>query len=299
MYAISDINSASCVCRISLSGLVLFALMMMNVPVSGDIEVYEPFDYPPGGLNGQGGSAEFGFTGNWSANSFSSVASNTLSYSSLPVLGRSVGGLNGGVNRYGGARTLDPRSLLQQGLLDDGKTLWFSIVLGYGSGANVVNAGLSFALSNNQFGSGNTDLFISDDGELLGDGIGLQLSRYTNGIPGQVFAVQYRDAASSGNVFGSSEGAQPFYGEGENGLIVGEIKWAASNDTIRLYRPDTNFNLGLPISLLIVSVAQTNYDTLTWRRGDVVVFDEIRFGSSYDNVLGIPDPPKGTVITLY
>jgi hypothetical protein len=40
-----------------------------------------------------------------------------------------------------------------------------------------------------------------------------------------------------------------------------------------------------PVSTLAVKVDQSKFDTITWSRGDVVVMDEIRFGSSYHSVL--------------
>jgi hypothetical protein len=40
------------------------------------------------------------------------------------------------------------------------------------------------------------------------------------------------------------------------------------------------------------------FDTITIKRSDPVLIDEIRFGSSYNNIIGIFDPPEGTVITV-
>jgi hypothetical protein len=74
-------------------------------------------------------------------------------------------------------------------------------------------------------------------------------------------------------------------------LIVGKITWAsnpANPDTIEIYQPGTDLALpASPISVLNTEVlAQAEFDTLTFARGDKVMLDEIRFGKSYDSVIG-------------
>ena len=273
----------------------------MVASAHAELEVYEPFAYPAGALNGQSGTNEFGVTGAWDASPTALIGSNTLSYSSLPVTGRAIRGLSGSQNNYGGSRTLDPDGLLKTGLLADGAVLWFSLILGYDAGGNMTNSRLGFSLANNSFNQGNYNYWINDDGSLLGSGVGVTLGNVGGGN-GQVVATQFQDLSAgdsiAGNVIGSWEGTTSRLGENEPALIVGKITWAATNDVIELYRPDTNLNLGPVISTLTVSVTQTNFDTLTWARGDKVMLDEIRFGGSYTNVLGAFDPPSGTVINL-
>ena len=59
-----------------------------------------------------------------------------------------------------------------------------------------------------------------------------------------------------------------------------------------MFKPDTDLVLpGAPISTLTTTVDQSTFDTLTFRRGDKPVLDEIRFGSSYNDVIGASDGP--------
>lgn len=80
---------------------------------------------------------------------------------------------------------------------------------------------------------------------------------------------------------------------GGHGLIVGRIVWgetALDDDTITLYQPDTSLNLGPVVSTQTTVVDQSTFDTLTFRWGDPVLLDEIRFGVSAADVMPIPEP---------
>jgi hypothetical protein len=267
--------------------------------VSGfGVAVYEPFDYPTGGLNGKSGSTEVGFDGAWTANASANVFAASLSYGSLPTAGNSIGGLNGGSNNFGGKRAVKVSALAANGLLADGATLWFSVEVGYGVQdlgvppklANLTNARLAFALANSNFSTGNNQYYLVNEGSQLGSGLGLTLGRF-NGVNGKVVATQFRDSSfgtsgSSGNFFGTEPPAGLYTGAGQSGLIVGKITWGAASDTIELYRPDTDMALpSSPISTLTVNVNQSTFDTITWARGDIVIMDEIRFGATYNSVL--------------
>jgi hypothetical protein len=262
--------------------------------------IYEPFDYPAGNLNLQSGTSEIGLAGMWTALSSDGqalVVGTSLSYGALPVLGGSIGTLSFFQNRFGGARTVSPSALLSKGLLADGATLWFSLQVGYGrdlSGTppNTTNARLGFALANSSFSTGRYQYWINDEGGQLGSGLGVTLG-YVAGGSGRAVATQFRDLASgdnvTGNILGNFTGTA--YGLDQHGLIVGKIVWGAVTDTIELYQPDTNLNLGSPISTLTVSVEQSTYDTITFARSDPVVMDEIRFGASYEAVIGATAQP--------
>jgi len=274
--------------------LMLLALLGVIVAFSGllqaDAVIYEPFDYPVGGLDGQGDPNQVGLEGTWNAQASAMIVADSLTYGSLPTIGGSMGGLGGGSNHFGGARAISADALAGNGLLDDGATLWFSLEMGYDVGGNVTNSRLVFALANDSFNAGNYNYWIDDDGEQLGSGLGVILGRL--GSNGRVAAAQFRDLASGdamdGNILGSL--SDSLYGEGEHGLIIGKIVWGADSDTIELYTPDTSMNLGDPISTLTVSVDQLTFDTISWARGDKVVMDEIRFGENYAAVLGERGP---------
>lgn len=257
----------------------------LDGPPAGNALIYEPFDYPTGGLNLQSGNAEVGLEGQWSASSTALIAAGTLTYGTLSTGGNSIGGLSGSQNNFGGARTIRAAALAANGLLDDGATLWFSLIMGVDVEANRTNSRLAFSLANSTFNTGNYDYWIVDEGAQLGSGLGVSL------IQGKPTASQFRDLGSgdgtAGNVLGSFTGSQ--MANGEHGLIVGKITWGenpSDPDTIELYQPATNLFLpAAPISALSVTVDQTVYDTVTWARGDMVTMDEIRFGVSYNDVV--------------
>ena len=285
--------------------LVMFlALLGVIVAFSGSLQakemVYEPFDYDIGGLNGQGGTSDFGFDGMWTANDIAKVVEDSLTFGTLPTTGGSIDTDQIPYNRFGGARMISAAALADTGLLDDGATLWFSLELGYGTvenGVNHSNAQLAFALANNSFSTGSYDYWIQDDGAQPGSGVGVILGRLnidgSNGN-GKTVATQFRNLAlgdgKAGYVLGDFSGTT--YGTGEHGLIIGKIVWGAGEDTIEIYQPDTSMNLGDPISTLTVDVDQSTFDTITFCKGDRVVFDEVRFGEYSWDVLGTGDPMK-------
>jgi hypothetical protein len=262
--------------------------------------IYEPFDYAVGDLHLQSGTSEIGLLGSWSAHSGerpTTVVETSLAYGALPLCGGSIGKLDFGVNRFGGARSVSASALASTGLLASGATLWFSLEMGYGrdgagNPANTLNARLAFALANSSFAPGNYQYWITKDGLQPGSGLGVTLG-YIDAVPGRIVATQFRDVASGdfidGNVFGDFTGTT--YGNDQHGLIVGKIVWGDASDTISLYQPDTAMNLGAPISKLTVSVDQSQYDTITFARSDPVVMDELRFGASYEAVIGASAQP--------
>ena len=76
-------------------------------------------------------------------------------------------------------------------------------------------------------------------------------------------------------------------------LIVGKITWGATNaanDTINLYTPDANLTLGSSVVSSTAVLNQTNFDTLSislrYPFNDDFGLDEIRFGASYNDVIG-------------
>ncbi|MCU0780626.1 MAG: DUF6288 domain-containing protein, partial [Akkermansiaceae bacterium] len=286
-------------------GQISSATVSITVSTAGArLLIHEPFDYAPGALNGKSGASEIGFNAPWHA-STAQVITGSLSYGSLPVSGGSIGNLSGSTNHYGGARALSASALAGKGLLNDGATLWFSVIMGYGTNyaanppvaANLTNARLALALANSGFNTGNYKYYINDEGSQLGSGLGVTLGRF-NATNGKVVATQFRDASKGtsgwdGNVFGNVPVST--IGANSHRLVVGKITWGAASDTIELYEPDTNLNLNLPTSTLTVNVDQSKFDTITWARGDIVTMDEIRFGDSLAAVAGLNLTPPDTV----
>jgi hypothetical protein len=285
--------------RSRLPALSVLAISVLGAAAASP-SVHEPFDYPAGNLDGASGAAESGLDGAWSAKVDGSH-STVVTDGSLPGVhassGGSVGPLSFAVNKFGGARPIAASALGGSGLLDDGATLWLGVVMGYGNGGNVTNARLAVALANDSFNEGNYNYWINDDGVQLGSGLGVVLGRI-GATNGRAVATRFRDLASgdglSGNVGGTWTGDGSTLGAGEHALYAAKFTWGATPsdpDTVTVYQPDGDLNLGPPISVLTgIQVDQSSFDTLTFARGDVVVMDEIRFGASYGDVA----PPDAT-----
>lgn len=73
-------------------------------------------------------------------------------------------------------------------------------------------------------------------------------------------------------------------------MIVGKITWGTGSedpDLIEIFQPGEDLSLPVnPISTLSTVVAESEFDTITFARGDKVMLDEIRFGRSYASVVG-------------
>jgi hypothetical protein len=277
------------------------ACFLAAVAAADPPRIWEPFDYPAGGLDGQSGDSEIGFSGSWSANSESVVLTNNLIHGELWTIGGQMAGLSTYVNRYGGARAIASSALTDAGLLTNGATLWFSVFLGSRTNANYTNFRLALALANDTFNQGNFNYWINDDGPQLGSGVGITLGRIS-GINGRAVATQFRDLSAgdgtAGNVIGRWTGAGTTVPHGNPDFFVGKITWGAgTNDVIEIYQPDAELNLGSIISSVTVDVDQSAFDTLTFARSDSCDMDEIRFGATSKDVMPLP-PPLGTVIVF-
>ncbi|QTN32616.1 hypothetical protein HZ994_09815 [Akkermansiaceae bacterium] len=250
-------------------------------PPTGNALVYEPFDYVIGGLNLRSGDSEVGLDGAWNANSLTPVTAGSLSFGALPVGGGKLSAFSAAQNRFGGSRPIRASALAENGFLNDGATVWFSFLAGLEEGTNRTNTRLAVALAAGPFGTGNADFFITG-----GTGVGVSISA---GIPR---AASF--PAGSGSPVTASNNS-PQSQVGQHGLIVGKITWGATAgaaDTIQLYAPGTDLALpATPISTLSTTVDQSTFDTLTFRRGDKPILDEIRFGASYDDVIGAGNTP--------
>ena len=267
--------------------------------------VYEPFNYTGTDLVGKSGTTEVGLTGTWSSIADSKLGSNQA-YGPLVTRGAGISGLSGGSNRFGGARAVSSSALAGNDLLNNGATLWISVIMGYDLSPN--NCRLALALANSSFNTGNYKYWINNETPQLGSGVGVTLSGNSNGV---VQATQFRDLFAgdtiAGNVLGGASGT--LITGGTSRLIVCKITWGAgATDKIDIYAPDANLNLGSVLSTLTCNVDQSTFDTVTWARSDKMVIDEIRIGGSYqavietgsawdlnDDLAGAGDPsPSGT-----
>lgn len=246
--------------------------------------VYEPFDYTSATLAGATGSSEKGFSGAWTSIADSKIGRN-LSFGSLVTRGAGITDLQTGTNRYGGARAIDASALAANGLLGDGATLWFSVIMGYDTGGNVTNSRLALCLATQSFSTNNFAYYFPTAGA---EGLGVTLGGFSGN--GKIVATKFRDSTFGASGFGGNQfGTVPavaLFGAGQSGLIVGKITWGAASDTIEIYNVGTDLVLpATPVSTLTIAVNQAAFNTFTWARGDKVLMDEIRFGGSYKSVI--------------
>jgi len=257
-------------------GQIASATIDITVGAVSDVglAVYEPFDYPAGPLNGSSGTTEVGLDGSWTADSSINLVAGSLEYGTLLTAGNSIGNLSTS-NSFGGARAVSSGALVGNGLLNDGATLWFSVVVGPGPQSHDRN--IYLALANHSFNTGLNNHWIDDDGAQVGSGVGIHMAG------NRVYATEYTNASF---LDGSWDDSAGLVLAGQHRLVIGKITWGATSDTIDLYLPKEDMILpNTPSSSLSVNVDQSIYDTLTFERGKDVIFDEIRLGATYQSVL--------------
>lgn len=257
--------------------------------------IEESFVYDTGALNGSNGGT--GFSGAWSATRNNPpVFSPGLTAGDLAVAGNAVNG-----NAWSGVARPIGSTLSNAGLLDDGATLWFSVIMDL-AGANLSNADLNMALTDsskfvsNNFGS----RYDLDGGASQGIGVG-----HTGGnIRGMYWQDTNADSDAERNLSGASTlQLDPTGTNNPTGaLIVGKIEWGvgAGDETLTLYNPDTNLNLGTPVlaATAFPALNQSGFDTLAIQFKDSTPkIDEIRFGATSADVL-VPEPSSLALIAL-
>ncbi len=263
------------------------------------LAIYESFDYPAGLLKGCSGNREVGFEGAWDAHKDNAtITSGSLSHGKLLTHGGKFE--SGGGKVWGGARAIHPSALKATGLLNDGATLWFSAVVGYGPKANYKWDRLSLALANNRFDQGNATTWIADEGDQRGVGVGFTMANHEAAtIGGRVQATHFRDVSlRDGNampdIHGSWDHRPTLIPQAGHGLVVGRFTWAMDPqkpDLIEIFGPMSDLELpGQPVSVLRAVVDQSTFDTLTITKSGNIMLDEIRFGPSYESVLAGTKP---------
>lgn len=228
--------------------------------------IYEPFDDPNSTLSGN--TVGKGLAGTWLGNG--AVVADSLNYGNLPAGTGSTASVNN-QNAYVSTGT----TLANTGLLDDGASLWFSVLVRTG-GDIATNGDLGFALGTDQLNSGN-NLPVANSGQALGFTFKQNQIRASHWAP-----TLNRSSTNSGN------GASP----DTLSLVVGKITWGDTSETIEIYRPATNLILGNAVSTYTTSanLNQSQFDTVSFSSKSATpahLFDEIRFGASYESVIGL------------
>jgi hypothetical protein len=245
------------------------------------LAIYEPFQgYPLGtNINGLSGTGEIGLTGTWTAGG--SIYTQDPGYNYGPLTTKGSRLWHRGYNSPGMARSINPNALANSGLLANGTTLWFSVLIG---ADDTWTRKIQFALGNASFPYRD---YILNDGAVPGTGLGFEFSDK------EFYAAQFFDVTQPTPLLGSwnPEAAGSFVRYGDLRLVVGKITWGATSDTVEIYLPllpEAGAGIVLPdqpSSTLVANVDQSKFDILTLSRGGDLWVDEIRFGATLQSAL--------------
>ena len=225
---------------------------------AGGALIYEPFDYPTNKalIENQGA---VGTKGKWRATAAKSslgVTHQGLSFGKLPVAGNRLASKQSGKNNEIHLGT----TLADAKLLTDGATLWFSLLVKPLESSNV--GGLLYLGNSKEQDSG------------VGFDIGNTKLHYWTKTSGK----EVKNLCSKG-------GLSPLNTQ----LLVGKLTWGAdgADDTFVMYLPEPDLNLGEPTrSATPFNVDQSTLDQLVIKTRNAMTFDEIRFGPTYESVIG-------------
>lgn len=240
--------------------------------------IHEPFEQPAGSLGGQAGGTGLN---TWSVNQAVNVVETpSLTYGDLV----SSGGQAELPNNSGVDAWVTTTSVLaDNGLLADGATLWFSYMHEKSSSGGA-NEKAGFA-----FGSERLDGAFN----------GTNMSGSGNGLGVLSTGTTAKAAAwSGGGQQSSASGGGHTITLGQSIFLVGKIEWGATagdDETITLYSPSTSDlgTLGTGFSATMAGVDQTAFDTVSFTQrnsGGTQIYDEIRFGATFEDVAPVPEP---------
>jgi len=239
------------------------------------VTVYEGFDYENGShLLGQDSTASaVGLAGAWTNNTSKpsyGIFAESLAYPSLPSTGGRTK-LHGGGHRPIAYCRLDRAAFLRDGLLADGKELWFSVVVGLGEKLNRTNGSLGFGLK-------------SSDEERVAN-VGFKVVRAS-------LNACINDEVADGRMANQFVTEITMPAEKPH-MVLGHCVWGASDrvpDVVEIYRVLDIAGRGpvllkQPVSVLSAVVDQKRLDTLYFEYWGDFCLDEIRVGATYHSVL--------------
>lgn len=259
----------------------LLVCLVLVAPSSHAVTyVYESFNMTTGNLDGQSSTDSSGLSSAWSVTSGSDsnnqVVSGSLSFGGLTTSGNSLA--TSASNGSEDGEVLIDSTIANAGRLNNGQSLWFSLLIDGGVGSNA-HSGFAFGTD------GVIGAFNGVSMENSGNGLGVYYQ-------GSTFrATSWVNGARTGN--GST------FSDGGVMLLVGEISWSGSGETLTLYTPSTidlsNGITGAVVSTITTAsdLGQGNFDTISYTTrgsngGDLI--DEIRFGSDLASVIPVPEP---------
>ena len=283
----------------------LAGIALLTNPALGELILLEQFDYETGPLNGDDGG--LGFTDGWVNTGwnrdyevgiidYANGAGTTINeLGGLEFPGMETAG--GAISRFGTAgqraisRTPSPESL--SALTADGTTIWFSVLTTAPSNGNkygTIIFGTDILMAQQTappFPNGNLSV-------ASGQAFGITMRNISNGSgTGSPNAIAFIDSDAPTVVEGTylppiSEGGTHH----DTSLIAGKIKWNANGTEDELFL----FNISdasAPepaeedaIATLTADFDQSTFDTISlWDTGSTI-YDEIRFGTNFFDVVG-------------
>ncbi len=233
--------------------------------------LYEPFDYPVGGLNGQNGGV--GFSEAWTSTGTPNTAITTpgLTYGTLQTSGNAVAGT---------ASMSMKRRFDSTGLTGDGANYWFSILFA----ATDTTTGTATAIPSffSNFNAGN--------GQSAGFAVSYNIQSATN---------LYMDARIGGSVLANTNIPGTNYYDGSVAMVLGRITFSdtAGQDRLEVWlNPTPGATPGTPLFNVTgewTDPGSNNAFSMNKYDPPDRLIDEIRLATSISDVMPVPEPAAG------
>ena len=276
-------------------------VILAVMPANAEIVLEEQFIYEAADINGRDGG--IGFDGPWNSDqshgqhyktglvTFNVGDGTTINedtglyFADLPVAGSAL-------SRYGNAGRAQAHRIIssesQAVLTADDTTIWFGFLLS--AGKDYRNFMFSFGTESIKHSNDTFDFAVA------GDGFGVATTDADGSGDGTINAFVF-DGSEVATFFSSTfkVGLQPGGTHNDTVLIVGKINWKANGtpDEYFLFNV-TDLSTEPSEADAIVSITadldQSVFDTVAIYDGSISIIDEIRFGTSFVNVVGIDDP---------
>ena len=262
----------------------LLCFVLISAIAKAEPVIEESFAYEEGAVSGLDGG--LGFGGAWSnPRNNPAVITPGLTWGDLLVSGNSSRG-----NAWSSLVRPLGSSLSDAGLLDDGATLWFSVIFDL-EGQNIANADLSISLGTAGFFPG---VFGDRENLISGEGIGATHSRAV--IQGVYWQDTDADTIAERVENSSTTVINGTGGNLTRALVVGRIDWGSdetAGETLTLYAPGEDLVLGDPTmaAWAVPALNQSAFNQLALQYKDTPQFDEIRFGATAADVLPTASGP--------
>lgn len=283
---------------------ILGATIALTSSAYSTLVVTESFDYTVGSNVDGSGAAVDGWAGAWAFSGGSNLpdVAEGLSFGTL----ESSGGSSQRPTRIGnGAITRSISGDSQTALTVSGTTIWFSVLMQATAPTDPVGNG---GFATNSFGT----LIFGSDGlsggsgggaaPIIGTGSALGVSfADTNDNSGNFANMQIQGVTYNGGTLTQGTADRITVGESTT-LIVGSIEWAAdgADDTLSLFNVlDPTAPLPAAFTTLTADLDQSTFDVVSIGDAQTSVFDEIRIGTTVEDVLpAVPEPSSTLLIGL-